>query len=179
MKLQHLAKTPEADITSDIIGSTTVVGLQLNDADNDIYELKQMSLSSFLADSSPDNAKNAITQLRASTANIDKKTTAISKHISEIKSINQTDLDNYDFEKLSDSPTSLKTAIDTISATYATTTSLQAMVNDVYAALWAEVTDMFTTGFQTSMYARQYTGSMQGLSEDKPVYTEIVLPDVD
>lgn len=174
MKLHDIVKVEGDDIDSESIEVTQVVGLKLTNPDHDLYELKNLSLSSFLADSQPENAKNAISQLRSSTANISKKTDKIRDHIADIKSINQTDIDQHDFEKTADRPMSFKTAIDTITETAITVPGLQSLVNDVYSVLWEAVNDMFTTGFQTSMYARQYTGTTQGISDKNPVYTEIV-----
>lgn len=178
MKLQDIPKTTAADIDSDSILTTDVVGLKMVDLTNGIGNLSRLSLSSFIADSTPENAKNAISQLRASTAKIDTKTDTIKTHIDNVKPVNQTDVDACNFEKQADRPISLKNAIDTISDTFITTTALQAMVNDVYSALWTAVNDMLTTGFQTSMYARQYTGATQGISDANPVHTEIVIPTV-
>lgn len=179
MMVNEILQLSQDEITDDSIKNIDVIGLKTTDVINDIGMLKRLSLSSFLADASPENAKNAIAQLRASTNNISTKQDQISAYIQTIKSINQTDVNALSFEKHTDKPTSYKSAVETISSTYITTTALQQIVNDVYTALWTAVNDMFTTGFQTSMYARQYTGATQGLSKDKPAYNKIVFDETE
>lgn len=175
MKIQEIKRTLEEDVNTDTIKDTTVLGLQ--QLNSDVYELKQMTLSSYLADSTPGTAAHTVRQIRASNDQLTTKREAIQQHVSTVKAVTQQDLDANEFEKQDDAPIALTAAIDSITTTYITRKELQEIVNDVYSELWTAVNDMLTTGFQTSMYARQYTGTIQGIDAERPAYSKIVFDD--
>lgn len=177
MNVKDISTISKSDITDESIQNLSVVGLKIKDTTNDVGELENMTLTSYISDATLKHTKNTITELKKSASKIELKQTRLNEYIQNIKSINQTDINPDEFEKQIDKPISFKDAIDAVAATYITTTALQEIVNDVYRELWIAVNDMFTTGFQMSMYARQYTGTIQGIDAKNPAFNKIVFED--
>lgn len=175
MLLQDARKIKADEVDSDFINNTTILGLKTINHEHDVGAISQVSLCSYLTDSTPDNTKKTISSLRKATNIAAQKEESLRDKVDKIKVISQADVDAENFELQQDRPISLQSAIDAVTSTYVTASELASMINDVYAKLWETVTEMFTTGFQTSMYARQYTGAIQGISKDKPAYSKLIL----
>lgn len=123
--------------------------------------------------SNPEIALQTVSAIRETKQEIDSKTNGLNELISKAITVNPA---TFNFELQESESVSLSEAITQLNETFATRGDVLQAIDEIYKTLWQNVDEILTECFQTSMYARQYTGSADGTNAERPVYTSIVFP---
>lgn len=154
-----ISEIPEKkSMTSAEISSGYMLGMKNIYPDDKVpvHELERFPLTAYISDVDLQTTKQLITKLRNLNSDIIEQRDRIDDFVSHIQTITSAEVSAANLQENSN-VMSYDMVTSQLATKFASPEELQAVVNNVYKALFSSIEEIMVQVFTTSMYARQYT----------------------